>query len=62
MNFRSKVYIDPIYREYCGPPETQLAAKSSKDEDDDDFLDTTIEHQSTHDIFSYGTSPGFLHV
>lgn len=60
---RSKIYIDPIYREYCGPPETQLAANSlSKDEDDDDFLDTTIEHQSPHDIFSYGTSPGFLHV
>ncbi|CAH1399396.1 unnamed protein product [Nezara viridula] len=59
---KSKVYIDPIYREYCGPPETQLVANSSsKDEDDDDFLDTTIEHQSTRDIFSYGTSPGFLH-
>ncbi|XP_066907674.1 RNA polymerase I-specific transcription initiation factor RRN3 [Halyomorpha halys] len=61
---KSKVYIDPIYREYCGPPETKVAANSSssKEEDDDDFLDTTIEHQSARDVFSYGTSPGFLHV
>lgn len=55
---RSKAFIDPLYREYSGPAEKEKPQSPSKDEDDDDFLDSTtvaVESSSNLNVFSYST-------
>lgn len=62
---RSKLFVDPIYREYSGPVEEKVPKETCKDEDDDDFLDSTPitpDASSTLNMFSYSTSPGFLQI
>lgn len=64
--FRSGKFIVSLYREYEGfttseDSDTKHEIKLKLKEDDDDFL---MEQSSANSSinFSYGTSPGFLHV
>lgn len=64
--FRSSKFIESLYREYEGitsldDNDMKHEIKQKLKEDEDDFL---MEQSSSHNSlnFSYGTSPGFLHV
>lgn len=54
---RSKVYIALVYREYSGTIESRQPVR---EEEEDDFLNTPPT-PSDH-LFSYSTSPGFIHI
>jgi len=61
---KSKKYLEKIYKEYDDQSELEntLVEAPSKNDEEDDFLESPPAHHSTLSTFSYSTSPGFLHV